>query len=61
MRAAQIANREADRRFPVRIRVGVPAGGLGERLNQMHAWLDENCGAAGWALASSLRDARRDQ
>jgi hypothetical protein len=47
MRAAQIANREADRRFPVRIRVGVPAGGLGERLNQMHASLDENCGAAG--------------
>jgi hypothetical protein len=41
---------EAERRFPVRIKVGVPAGGLGERLNQMHRWLDENCGADGWVM-----------
>jgi hypothetical protein len=41
---------EAERRFPVRIKVGVPAGGPGERLNQMHAWLDENCGADAWVM-----------
>ena len=38
---------EAERRFPCRIKPGVPTGGLGPRL---HAWLDENCGADGWAM-----------
>ena len=37
----------------VRIRVAVPPGGLGRRLTQMTAWLDENCGAAGWAMTPS--------
>jgi len=41
---------EAERRFPVRIRIGVPPEGLGSRLDQMRAWLDANCGADGWAL-----------
>ncbi len=41
---------EAERRFPCRIKVGVPIGGLGSRLTEMHAWLDENCGADGWAM-----------
>ena len=36
---------EAERRFPVRIRVGVPPDGLGSRLDRIKAWLDENCGA----------------
>jgi hypothetical protein len=44
---------EAERRFPVRIRIGIPDGGLGQRLNQMQAWLDENCGASGWAMTPS--------
>jgi hypothetical protein len=26
-----------------------PIGGFGERL-EMHGWLDENCGADGWAM-----------
>jgi hypothetical protein len=43
----------AERRFPVRIRVGVPPGGFGQRHSQMTAWLDENCGADGWAMTSS--------
>jgi hypothetical protein len=43
----------AERLFPVRIRIGVPAGGLGQRHGQMTAWLDENCGAAGWAVTPS--------
>jgi hypothetical protein len=44
---------EAERRFPVRIRIGVPPEGLGGRLDQMRAWLDGNCGADGWALMPS--------
>jgi hypothetical protein len=44
---------EAERRFPVRIRMAVPLEGLGDRLDQMRAWLDGNCGADGWALTPS--------
>ena len=44
---------EAERRFPIRIRIGVPLEGLGGRLDQMRAWLDGNCGADGWALTPS--------
>jgi len=43
----------AERRFPVRIRIGVPLEGLGGRLDRMRAWLDGNCGADGWALTPS--------
>jgi hypothetical protein len=43
----------AERRFPVRIRIAMPPGGLGRRHTQMTAWLDENCGADGWALTPS--------
>ena len=43
----------AERRFPVRIRVAVPPGGVGQRYSQMTAWLDENCGADGWAMTPS--------
>jgi hypothetical protein len=41
---------EAERRFPVRVRVAIPPRGFGERLNRMHAWLDDNCGADGWEI-----------
>ena len=40
----------AERVFPVRIRIGVPPGGLGQRYSQITDWLDANCGADGWAL-----------
>jgi hypothetical protein len=43
----------AERRFPVRIRVAVPPEGLGRRLTEITAWLDENCGADGWAMTPS--------
>ena len=43
----------AERRFPVRIRLAVPPGGLGQRYTHLTAWLDENCGADGWALTSA--------
>src|ERR1700730_10638169 len=43
----------AERRFPVRIRIGVPPGGFGQRYAQITAWLDENCGADGWVMTPS--------
>ena len=43
----------AERRFPVRIRIGVPPGGFGQRYAHIAAWLDENCGADGWAMTPS--------
>jgi hypothetical protein len=43
----------AERRFPVRIRIAVPSGGFGQRYAQITAWLDENCGADGWAMTPS--------
>src|SRR5499427_5126483 len=43
----------AERRFPVRVRIGVPPGGLGQRHTQITAWLDENCGSDGWAMTPS--------
>jgi hypothetical protein len=44
---------DAERRLPVRIRVGVPPEGLGQRLTEMTAWLDDDCGADGWAMTPS--------
>jgi hypothetical protein len=44
---------DAEQRFPVRIRIGVPLEGLGTRLDQMRTRLDGNCGADGWALTPS--------
>jgi hypothetical protein len=41
---------EAERRFPCRIKLGVPIGGFGGWLTEMQAWLDQNCGADGWAM-----------
>jgi hypothetical protein len=52
---------EAERRFPVRIRIGLPPLGLGSRLDHLKAWLDDNCGADGWAMTpSGLRGVLND-
>jgi hypothetical protein len=53
MKAAQQAVRDAEGRFPVRIKIAVPPEGLGGRLDQIIAWLDANCGAEGWASTPS--------
>ena len=42
-----------ERRFPARIRIGVPLGGFGQRYMEITAWLDANCGANGWAMTPS--------
>ena len=44
---------EAERRFPVRVRIEVPPQGLGTRLDQLKAWLDDNCGADCWSMTPS--------
>lgn len=41
---------DAERRFPVRVRIAVPTGGFGRRLEGMYAGLDANCGADGWMI-----------
>jgi hypothetical protein len=51
--SAQSMIGEADRRFPVRVRVAVPPHGLGGRLDAIRGWLDDNCGAEGWAMTPS--------
>ena len=51
IRASMRAQREAERRYPVRVRIAVPPGGFGRQLEIMHAWLDETCGAEGWTTA----------
>jgi hypothetical protein len=43
----------AERRFPVRIRVAVPPEGLRRRLTEITGWLDQSCGADGWAITPS--------
>src|SRR5215467_5853030 len=43
----------AERRFPVRIRIGVPPSGFGQRYSEITEWLDGNCGADGWAITPS--------
>jgi hypothetical protein len=54
-RGGKQAARDAERRFPVRIRIAVPDRGLGDRLNRMQELLDQNAGANGWALTPSGR------
>jgi hypothetical protein len=50
-RASIRALREAERQFPVRVRIAVPPEGLGRQLEIICAWLDDTCGAQGWASA----------
>jgi hypothetical protein len=43
----------AEQRFPVRVRLAIPPDGFGQQLDKMSGWLDENCGADGWAMTPS--------
>ncbi|HEV2300737.1 MAG TPA: hypothetical protein VGR91_04125 [Stellaceae bacterium] len=60
MRARQKLLSEAERRFPVRVRVAMPPGGFGRQLRLMHDWLDETCGAERWTLLPSGHGAVND-
>ena len=50
-RASTRAQRQAEQRFPVRVRIVVPPAGLGRQLEIMHGWLDKTCGPDGWMSA----------
>jgi hypothetical protein len=43
----------AERCFPMRIKIGVPPSGFGQRYTEITEWLDRNCGADGWAITPS--------
>jgi hypothetical protein len=43
--------REAEKQFPVRVRLAVPSGGFGRQLSVMHDWLDAVCGPTSWTSA----------
>jgi hypothetical protein len=52
---------EAEQRFPVRIVIRVPEGGIGTRYTPMTEWLDENCGIWGWSITpAGTRGIRND-
>ena len=53
--SSQLMIVEAERRFPCRIKLGVPIGGFGERITGMHAWLYQNCSADGPVRAARHR------
>jgi hypothetical protein len=53
MRTNQRTTSNAESRFPVRVRIGIPPGGLSRRLDEMNVWLDANWGADGWAITPS--------
>src|SRR3954463_3094155 len=40
---------EAERRFPVRIKIAIPETGVAA-LHEIHSWLDSNCAADGWSI-----------
>ena len=42
---------DAERRFPVRIAIRLPPGGIGRLYKPMTDWLDENCGIGSWSMA----------
>jgi hypothetical protein len=46
----QLTIGEAERRFPCRIKLGIPPRGFGMQLAEIGTWLDENCGADGWDM-----------
>jgi hypothetical protein len=49
----QIRSTEPRRRPHIAVRnikLAKAAGGFGVQLNEMHAWLDENCSTDGWAM-----------
>jgi hypothetical protein len=49
--SAKHFKREAEKHFPVRVRIAVPQDGFGRQLPVMHAWLDDVCGEDGWISA----------
>lgn len=49
-----------ERRFPVRLRVAVPHDGVGQRLDEMHAWLNQHVGRGNYAAHGFHRPGVRE-
>lgn len=39
-----------DQVFPIRVRVKVPEGGFGRKLDELYAWLDDMAGKGNYAI-----------
>ena len=46
----------AERYFPVRVRVAVPADGFGRRLDEMHGWLNLHAGRGCFSIQGAPND-----
>ena len=61
VRRSTLQGKIDDRAFPVRVKIAVPGGGLGNVLNDMIYWLQDNLGPGNFAQHSAgsvgLRDA----
>ena len=51
-RARSPLKRNAQRKFPARIRVKVPKTGFGPKLAAMYHWLSQECGSDGYVMAN---------
>lgn len=54
-RASSPLKRNAERKFPVRVRVKVPDCGYGMKLDAIHHWLRQELGAGNYAWASDMQ------
>jgi hypothetical protein len=46
----------AERCFPVRVRIAVPAGGFGVQLDQMYGWLNLHAGRDNFGIRGAPND-----
>jgi len=46
----------AERHFPVRLRIAVPAGGFGRQLDEMHGWLNLHAGRGRFSIQGAPND-----
>ena len=46
----------AERYFPVRVRIAVPAGGFGRQLDEMHGWLNLHAGRGQFSIQGAPND-----
>jgi hypothetical protein len=46
----------AERYFPVRVRIAVPAGGFGRQLDEMYGWLNLHAGRGGFSIQGAPND-----
>jgi hypothetical protein len=50
----------AERYFPVRVRIAVPAGGFGRQLDEMHGWHNLHLGRGRFSIQAAPNDLGAD-